>query len=534
MKRLMFVSFLIVLAVVAAGCSGAAPVVAPATSAPAAQATSAPAAQATSAPAATGGQAYTMAQGDTLASVAEKQLGNKDWLWAIYGATNQKHIEDASFTQITNPDQVAAGSKIWVPAMSDAQAFMSKFDPKNPDIHMLFPKPPSGQILVGNWWTSGGEFAGINALYTMYRQMYPGVDVVHAGIAGGGGVNFQAANLTKLQSGDPFDVFQTHAGKEIQLYAPEQYLTPLEELLNQTEGSVVPQDVKDLLTYKGHIYSLPLNIHRANVLWVNKKLFSDNNLTPPTTFDEFFQAADALKAKGIVPLAMGGAGKLEGPQAFETVLLGTVGPDGMLNLENGKMSWKDPKVADALNTYKKMLTYTNADRDSLSWDQAVKLVIGGQAAMNIMGDWADGEFKNANKTAADYEGIPAPNNKGTFLLVSDTFALPLKAPNQDNAMNWLKLIATKEAQEAFNANKGSICVRTDCDYSKFDDYLKSSAADFKSGRIVPGIVYAGAALEPSWKQAFVDTIVKFQADGDVQAAQNALVQAAIDAGLTNQ
>jgi glucose/mannose transport system substrate-binding protein len=198
------------------------------------------------------------------------------------------------------------------------------------------------------------------------------------------------------------------------------------------------------------------------------------------------------------------------------------------------MSWKDPKVAQALNTYKKYLTYTNTDRDSLSWDQAVKLVIDGKAAMNIMGDWADGEFKHANKTAADYEGIPAPNNKGTFLLVSDSFALPLKAPDKDNATNWLKLITTKEAQEAFNINKGSICSRTDCDYSKFDDYLKSSAADFKSSRIVPGIVYAGAALEPSWKQAFVDTIIKFNADGDVQAAQNALVQAAIDAGFANQ
>jgi glucose/mannose transport system substrate-binding protein len=527
MKRLLFVSILIVLALVAVGCGGAA---APTAAPP----TSASQAQATSAPAATGGQAYTMAQGDTLASVADKQLGNKDWLWAIYGATNAKHIQDASFIEITNPDSVPAGSKIWIPAKDDAQAFMSKFDPKNPDIHMLFPKPPSGQLLVGNWWTSGGEFAGINALYTMYRQQYPGVDVVHAGIAGGGGVNFQAANLTKLQSGDPFDVLQTHAGKEIQLYAPDKYLTPLEDLFNQAEGSVVPQDVKNLLQYNGHIYSIPLNIHRANVLWVNKKIFAANNLQPPTTFDEFFKVADALKAKGIVPLAMGGSGQLEGPQAFETVLLGTVGPDGMLNLENGKMSWKDPKVTDALNTYKKMLTYTNQDRDSLSWDQATKLVYTDKAAMNIMGDWADGEFKHAGKTAADYEGIPAPNNKGIFLLVSDTFALPLQAPDKDNAVNWLKLIMTKPAQEAFNMNKGSICVRTDCDYSQFDDYLKSSAADFKTSRIVPGIVYAGAALIPSWKQAFVDTILKFQADGDVQAAQNALVQAAIDAGYANQ
>ncbi|MCS7010155.1 MAG: carbohydrate ABC transporter substrate-binding protein, partial [Anaerolineales bacterium] len=110
------------------------------------------------------------------------------------------------------------------------------------------------------------------------------------------------------------------------------------------------------------------------------------------------------------------------------------------------------------------------------------------------------------------------------------FALPKKAPNPENARNWLKLITTKEAQEAFNINKGSICARTDCDYSKFDDYLKSSAADFKTSRIIPIIVH-GSAVDPAWKQAFSDTIIKFSADGDVAAAQAALVQAALDAGV---
>jgi glucose/mannose transport system substrate-binding protein len=542
MKRIIFTGVLVLLTLAVMGCAPAAAPPAPAaTSAPVA--TSAPAA--TNAPAATsapaqpteapqssaGGQTYTVIQGDTLEALAEKNLGNKDWYWAIYGLTNAKHIADATFTQITNPADVPSGSKIYIPTKEEATAFMSKFDPKNPDISMLFPKPAGGQLLVGNWWTSSGEFAGINALYELFRKQNPGVDVVHAGIAGGGGVNFQAANLTKLQGGDPFDVFMLHAGKEVIRYDPEKLLTPVEDLVNETEGSVMPKDLKDLLTYNGHIYTVPLNIHRGNVLWVNKKILADNGLTSPTTFDEFFKVADALKAKGIVALAMGGANGFEGPQAFEVTLVGTVGPDDMLKLWNGQLSWKDPRVAQALETYKKMLTYTNQDRDALSWDQAVKLVIEGKAAMTIMGDWADGEFHKAGKTSADYEGIPAPNNKGTFLLVSDGFGFPLKAPNHDNAVNWLKFITGKEAQEIFNMNKGSICSRTDCDYSKFDDYLKSSAADFKVSRIVPDAVPGGSAAIPSWTTAFSDIIKKFSADGDVAAAQAALVQAAEDAGF---
>lgn len=527
-KWLVSACLLPIIAVILGACTPAAPAATPEapaeTAAPAE--TSAPAE--TAAPTQLAGTAYKYASGDTLADLAQKNFDNKDWSWAIYGLTNKMHLSDPSFVQISNPDDIAAGSQIYIPSKDEASAFMDKFDPKNPDLAMLFPTGSGGQILVGNYWTSGGEFAGINGIYDLYRKQYPNVNIVHAGVAGGAGLNFQSLALTKLQGGDPFDVMQMHVAKEALLYDPEQYLTPLEDLVNQAEGDVMPADLKNVLTLNGHIYTLPLNIHRGNVLWVNKKVFADNNLTPPTTFDEFFTVAEALKAKGIVPLAMGGANQFEQGVLFETVLIGTLGPDDYQGLWAGKVPMTDPRIAQALNTYKKMLTYTNDDRDALSWDQATALVIDGKAAMNIMGDWADGEFKKAKKTADDYEGIPAPGNKGVFDMVSDSFALPLQAPNKDNAMNFLKLIATREAQEVFNINKGSICARTDCDYSKFDDYLKSSAADFKSSRVVAS-GWANEAIIPAWASANNNIIIKFSADGDVQAAQDALVQAAKDA-----
>jgi glucose/mannose transport system substrate-binding protein len=498
-------------------------------------ATSTPVAVETSAPVATtppqaAGTAYTVAAGDTLPDLAEKNLGNKDWFWAIYGLTNLQHNSDPTFVTISDPDKVDVGSKIYIPSQDEASAFMAKFDPANPDLAMLFPTGAGGQILVGNYWTSGGEFAGINGIYELYRAQYPGVEIVHAGVAGGAGLNFSALALTKLQGGDPFDVLQMHAGKEALSFDPQQYLTPLEDLINETEGDVLPADLKNVLEIDGHIYTLPLNIHRANVLWVNKKVLADNGLTSPTTFEEFFEVADALQAKGIVPLAMGGANQFEQRTLFEAVLLGTLGADAWLDLLSGKLSFKDAKITEALTTYQRMLTYTNSDRDALSWDQAVKMVIDGQAAFSIMGDWADGEFIKAGKTADDYEGIPAPGTKGIFNMVSDSFALPLQAPNKENALNFLRLIATKEAQEVFNINKGSICARTDCDYSKFDAYLQSSAADFKTSRVVPSWGF-GSATAPAWPAAMNDIIIKFSADGDVAAAQAALVIAAEDAGF---
>src|SRR5690349_12538927 len=55
------------------------------------------------------------------------------------------------------------------------------------------------------------------------------------------------------------------------------------------------------------------------------------------------------------------------------------------DLWTGEKSFNDPAIADALETFKKMLTYTNTDRDALSWDQATALVINDQAAFNKIG-----------------------------------------------------------------------------------------------------------------------------------------------------
>lgn len=477
-------------------------------------------------------ETYTVTAGDTLSTLADKFLGNVKAYWAIMGQTNYKHVEDSSYTLITNPDKLEVGDKLCIPSKEDADAILAKFgDPAAGNVSVLFGAAAKGQLLGGNWWTSGGELAAINAVYDLYAKAYPDVTIVNAGVAGGGGVNFKGANLTKLQGGDPYDVFQLHAGKEVAQYNPEKYLLPVDDIITEGEGTVMPAALKDLLVYNGKMWTVPMNIHRGNVLWINKKVFADNGLTPPTTWDEFFATADALKAKGIVPLAMGASEGFEQPQTFEVVLVGTLGGQGLNDLWSGKMKWTDPKVTQALETYKKLLTYTNEDRAALAWSDAVKLVIEGKAAMSIMGDWSDGEFLKAGKTDAEYAGIPAPGNQGSFMLVSDGFALPAQAPNKDNAVNFLKLITGKDAQEAFNIKKGSICSRTDCDYSKFDAYLQSSAKDFASATsIVPSATH-GSAIVPSWATAFSNIMQKFVADGDVTAAQAALAQAASDAGV---
>ena len=387
----------------------------------------------------------------------------------------------------------------------------------------------SGKLEIFSWWTAGGEAEGLKGMFTAYQKAYPGVEIVNATVAGGAGTNAKAVLATRLTGGDPPDSFQVHAGLEVQKYDPQKYLEPLSGLFT-SEGweKVFPSGLLTLLRYQGNYWSVPVNIHRANVLWYSKQVFSSNYLAPAKTFDEFFKLADTLKAKGIVPFVLGDKEGWEAGHAFEAVLIGTLGADGYRGLWTGKTAWTDAKVTQALNTFKRMLTYTNTDHAALTWDGAGQYLIDGKGAMEIMGDWEDGWFQSKNFTG--YGWASPPGNAGVFDALSDSFAMPKAAKDRTNALNWLKVSGSKAGQEAFNPKKGSICARTDCNQALFNAYLQSSAKDWAKDALVPSVIHGAASFE-SWATKYNDAMALFVTSGDVAKTQAALQAACKDAGV---
>jgi glucose/mannose transport system substrate-binding protein len=178
-----------------------------------------------------------------------------------------------------------------------------------------------------------------------------------------------------------------------------------------------------------------------------------------------------------------------------------------------------------------MLEYVNEDFAALTWDQATQLVIDGTAAMNVMGDWAEGYFKAQGQTpGVEFGWAPSPGTGGSFDALSDSFGLPLGAPNREAALAWLRICGSQAGQDAFNPIKGSIPARTDGDRSLYDEYLTSAMDDFGSNAIVPSLMH-GAAAAPSWQQDVIDAVGLFVADRDVAAFQAALAAACVDAGV---
>src|SRR5271169_1905163 len=406
----------------------------------------------------------------------------------------------------------------------------------------LVPAPLSSQaagekkLEVFSWWTSGGEAAALDSLFATYKKQYPGVEIINATVAGGGGSAARPVLQTRLAGGNPPDTWQSHPGWEmLGQYVEPGYCEAFTDLY-QSDGwdKAFPKGLVDLMTKDGKIYGVLAGVHRGNTLWFNKKLLEKNGIKvgDSMTFDQFFAICDKLKAAGIPALGVGDSGIWASAQLFENTLLGVVGPQGWTDLFSGKMNWDDPKVKQAMQYFAKMQDYLNLDHAALTWDQAVKELMEGKVAFNSMGDWADGEFIKANmKEKEDFGWVSHPGTDGSFIIVADGFTLAKNAPHKEAALAWLKMVGSKEAQEAFNRLKGSIPARTDVDRSKFDAYHQWSMDSFAKDKLVASCVH-GEAAPAAFQQALNDAVTAFVVDKNVDNFANALVQAAKESQST--
>lgn len=381
------------------------------------------------------------------------------------------------------------------------------------------------KVEVFSWWTGGGEAAGLDAMIKVFKEANPNIEFINSAVAGGAGTNARAVLATRLSQNQPPDSWQGHAGQElIGTYVKDQKIEPLNDLY-ASEGllDVMPKTLIPLISQDDNIYSVPVNIHRANVLWTNPKILADNGIEVPTTLDAWFAAMDKLQAAGVAPLAMGE--QWTAMHLMETVLLASLGAEKYNGLWDGATDWASPEVMSALDNYAKVLTYVNADAASLSWQDAAQLVVEGKAAFTVMGDWAEGYFRELKKTPnTDFGWTPVPGTNGNFQFLSDSFVLAVGAPDRDCALAWLKVAGSKAGQDAFNPVKGSIPARSDGDKALYGEYLQSAMADWASNTVVGSLTH-GVVANDSWKSEIDTALGLFLADKNVANFQTALVAA---------
>jgi glucose/mannose transport system substrate-binding protein len=255
----------------------------------------------------------------------------------------------------------------------------------------------------------------------------------------------------------------------------------------------------------------PVNVHRIDWIWANADVLSKNGIKMPTTWDEFNAAAAKLQAAGVTPLAHGGQA-WQDATLFEAVALGIGGPDffqkAFVDLDPETLkSDTMVKVFDQMRTMRGFVDSNFSGRD---WNLATAMVMNGEAAFQIMGDWAKGEFLAAGKKpGVDFLCASTPGEG--FLYNVDSFAM-FSVDGKDKKEGQLllaELIVGKNFQRVFNLNKGSIPARVDVALDEFDSCAHTSAKDMadsnNGGSLLPSYAH-GMALRGAQAGAITDVV----------------------------
>jgi len=395
----------------------------------------------------------------------------------------------------------------------------------------------ANDVEIFSWWTGGGEEEGLLALIDLFNLEYPDVNVINATVAGGAGSNAKAVLKTRMLGGNPPDSFQVHAGMELtDTFVIPGKMEPLTALLK--EWGVLdkfPADILNICTYEGEVYSIPVNVHRGNVVFYNKEIAKLVGMTTePKTWAEFIPYMQKAKEAGYIGLALGDKNRWPALHLFEDIVLGAYSPEKYNMLWSGEVSFNAPEMKKAFNDLLVLDQYFNTDHSALTWQDASELVFNGNALANVMGDWAEGYFKTMGWTpGVEFGWFAVPDTFGSFMIVSDTFGLPKGAKNRENAIKWLKFLASVPAQDTFNPIKGSIPARLDADKSKYDVYLQWSMSDFGSNVLCPSIAHGSAAPE-GFANDLSDIVNRFITTHNVQEALDSVVEAADDAGYLTE
>lgn len=385
-------------------------------------------------------------------------------------------------------------------------------------------------VEVFTWWAAGTEKDALEALVDVFDEQHPDIEFVNGAVAGGAGSAAKDLLQTRLQAGEPPDTFQTHAGMELEDYINAGQIEDISDLYDEFGlRDAFPDQLIDLLTVEGAIYSIPSNIHRANVVWANPEVLEDAGVDPeepPSDLDAWISDLKKVQDAGYTALSVGEPWTQV--HLLETVLLADLGAEGYKGLWDGSTDWSSSEVTDALKDFDTLMGLTNDDRDGLDWPGATQMIIDGTAGYNVMGDWALAAFNDADmKRGEGFVDFPVPGTDGTFDFLADSFTMPVDVPHPDGSKAWLETIGSAEGQEAFNKVKGSIPARTDIDAEEFSDYQQSAMKSYEEDEIVPSLEH-GAAAPVGVLNDITNAVSKYTAGGSDLATLQEELGAAVN------
>ncbi len=316
------------------------------------------------------------------------------------------------------------------------------------------------RVTFFHYW-SGGMSGGIDQMVKVFNEKNS--DYVLSAT----GLEHESFKISISETADnKADIYSYWAGAKTQSLIDTGRFSALDELWEREklDERFSKSVIDSACTYNGKKYLIPVTQHYV-AFFYNKKIFSEQGITPPQNYEELLTIFDKLMNAGITPVALGSSDKWPAQFWFDYLLLRTAGYEYREKLMNGEASYTDEEVKTVFKMWSELVNkkYFNEDPNGYNYEKASDLVFDGQCAMTLMGTWIMGYYEDDKhnwKQGEDFDFFPFPiideGIEMTSLGPIDGLILSKDSDNKKASEKVMSYLAGVEPQKAMSKGSGAL------------------------------------------------------------------------------
>ncbi|HHU51292.1 MAG TPA: extracellular solute-binding protein [Firmicutes bacterium] len=300
--------------------------------------------------------------------------------------------------------------------------------------------------------------AYIKALINGFKEKNPDIELEYMALGDPGLMD--KTKVAMANNRDLPDIFQSWGGSVMGGYADAGRLLDMTKELKDIPGSAAAQQA---MTWKGKIYGVAPFFAIAGV-FVNEDIFDRYNLKVPTTIEEMEEVAEALKAKGIQPFAVGARDKWPVLAMYMYLVNRFGGMEAFNDAQARKARFDSEPMVKAAQLYQDWAKrgFFGATPLGEAYGDAQQLMATGKAGMHVTGSWMCAQYSDPSFTDQKLGFYPFPVLKGGKGKATDImgqtdigFAVTRVARKKKDAV--VRFLKYAMSVEACSAEPGRIC-----------------------------------------------------------------------------
>lgn len=307
------------------------------------------------------------------------------------------------------------------------------------------------------FWTWRQEDRGAyTELFRMFTEAHPGITVKFEAFPN---EQYQTILSTALAGGKGPDVIHTKAYGGLEQLARAGYLRKLDGVVPELAAFPPAALASTTLRADKAVYSVPFASQTLG-LFINKDVFAKAGVTAPTTWAELLSACQALKAKGVIPIANGTQSPFMTEVLTSVVTNPFLGLDFVADVLAGRTTFEDKRYVAALGHLLELREFMPPGFTAVDYPTMQQLFTSGRAAMFFGGSFEIATFRRQNpKIDMDFVAPPSPTAgaaRPVSVFYDGGYAINAKSAHEDDAATLLRFMASKPFGDKFTALLGNL------------------------------------------------------------------------------